>query len=87
MAGRVVLIDIREVENYCLGQHSSQSAMAMILNTINDCTAVLVAKIGMGPIDKLADIGVMAVDQYAYEAVEDSLLDYTRNLASTHDDR
>jgi hypothetical protein len=35
--------------------------MARILQTIHDCEAVLAAKIGDGPADKLAGIGVAAV--------------------------
>ncbi|WP_320819754.1 NifB/NifX family molybdenum-iron cluster-binding protein [Thalassolituus sp.] len=70
------LVEQRDVENYCLGNSSSQSAMAMILETINDCYAVMTAKIGDGPKDKLAKINVQAVSWYAYEAVEESLVDY-----------
>ena len=43
--------------------------------------AVFVAKIGDGPIEKLAAIGVQAVADYAYESIEDSLLDYVRKPA------
>lgn len=50
--------------------------MAMILQTINDCDAVFVAKIGDGPVGKLQAIGVRAVDDYAYEAITESLLAY-----------
>ncbi len=72
------LLEKREVEHYCLGNHSSKTAMAKILETIKDCEAVFVAKIGDGPIEKLAAIGVQGVADYAYEAVEESLLDYVR---------
>ncbi|PIW50135.1 MAG: dinitrogenase iron-molybdenum cofactor biosynthesis protein [Zetaproteobacteria bacterium CG12_big_fil_rev_8_21_14_0_65_54_13] len=71
-----LLLELRQVEHYCHGHHGSQSAMAMILQTIRDCHAVFVAKIGDGPADKLAAIGVDAVADYAYEAIEPSLLDY-----------
>lgn len=70
------LLEKREVEHYCLGNHSSKTAMAKILTTIADCRAVFVAKIGEGPTEKLQAIGVVAVADYAYEAIEDSLLDY-----------
>lgn len=71
-------LETRDVEHYCLGNSSSQSAMAKILQTINDCDAVFVAKIGDGPTEKLARIGVKAISDYAYEAIEPSLLDYAR---------
>lgn len=66
----------REVDHYCHGQHGDQSAMQKILQTIKDCEAVFVAKVGDGPTAKLAKIGVTAVDEFAYEAVEESLLNY-----------
>jgi predicted Fe-Mo cluster-binding NifX family protein len=76
------LLESREVDHYCLGQHSSQSAMEGILEAIKDCQAVFVAKIGDGPTAKLAAIGVRAVAGYAYEAIEPSLLDYARRIAT-----
>lgn len=72
------LTERREVEHYCKGHHGSQSAMAKILHTIRDCQAVFVAKIGDGPSDKLAAIGVTAVGDYAYEEIQSSLLDYVQ---------
>ncbi|EIJ36361.1 NifB/NifX family molybdenum-iron cluster-binding protein [Thiothrix nivea] len=75
------LLEKREVEHYCLGNTSSQTAMGKILETIKDCEAVFVAKIGDGPIEKLAAIGVRAVADYAWETIEESLLDYVRNTA------
>lgn len=70
------LLEKRDVEHYCLGQHSSKTAMAGILEAVKDCRAVFVAKIGDGPTEKLAAVGVQAVSDYAYEAIEASLLDY-----------
>ena len=54
--------------------------MGKILETIKDCQAVFVAKIGEGPTEKLNAIGVQAVASYAYEALEESLLDYVQGL-------
>ena len=79
---RCELLETREVSHYCLGQHSDQSAMAGILETIKDCHAVFVAKIGDGPTAKVNAIGVRAVSRYAYEAIENSLLDYARRIES-----
>jgi len=74
------LLEIREVSNYCLGQHGDQSALEGILEAIKDCHAVFVAKIGDGPTEKCQAIGVKAVSDYAYEAIDDSLMDYVRRL-------
>lgn len=76
------LLEQREVEYYCLGNSASQSAMAGILATIRDCQAVFVARIGDGPRDKLAAIGVRAVAGYAWEPIEAALLDYARRTAA-----
>ena len=79
---RCELLGVREVEHYCLGQESSPAAMTGILETIKDCHAVFVAKIGDGPTEKLKAVGVRAVSRYAYEAIEASLLDYVRRAAA-----
>ena len=76
------LLEKREVEHYCLGNHSSKTAMGKILETIKDCQAVFVAKIGDGPLEKLAAIGVASVTDYAYEGIEESLCAYATKLAS-----
>jgi hypothetical protein len=60
--------------------------MVGILEAIKDCHAVFVANIGDGPTEKLAAIGVRSVSHYAYEAIEDSLLDYVRRTADGEED-
>lgn len=75
-------VEKREVEHYCLGNSSSKTAMEKILVTINDCEAVFVAKIGDGPTEKLAAIGVTAVADYAWETIPESLIDYVRNAGA-----
>jgi len=70
------LLETRQVEHYCLGNSSSKTAMAGILETIKDCHSVFVAKIGLGPTDKLAAIGVKSVSDYAWEDIEPSLIAY-----------
>ena len=40
--------------------------------------AVLVAKIGDGPTEKLRAIGVAAVSDYAWELIDEALLAYAR---------
>lgn len=77
--GQCDLLERREVDHYCHGQTGDQSAMQKILKTINDCEAVFVAKIGDGPVEKLAKINVAAVDEYAYLGVDDSLQTYSES--------
>jgi len=77
------LVERREVRHYCLGGSSDKTAMAEILDTIQDCAAVFVAKIGDGPTDKLAARGITAVSDYAWEEIEPSLRDYAGKCFST----
>jgi predicted Fe-Mo cluster-binding NifX family protein len=70
------LLEQRQVSHYCLGGSSDKTALAEILEAIKDCDAVFVAKIGDGPTEKLAARGISAVADYAWEAIEASLMDY-----------
>jgi predicted Fe-Mo cluster-binding NifX family protein len=79
-AERCQLLGERLVEHYCLGNHSSKTAMATIIEAIKDCHAVFVAKIGDGPTEKLQAVGVEAVSRYAWEEIEPALLDYVKSL-------
>lgn len=79
----VRLLEQRDVRHYCLGGSSDKSAMAEILDTIADCSAVFVAKCGDGPTEKLAARGITAVSDYAWEEIEPSLMDYVKTRLST----
>jgi predicted Fe-Mo cluster-binding NifX family protein len=78
------LLEQRQVRHYCLGGSSDKTAMAEILETIEDCDAVFVAKVGDGPTEKLAARGITAVSEYAWEEIESSLQDYAvKKLVTT----
>ena len=72
----ITFVEQRDVEQYCHGQHGDVSAMSMILDTIKDCQVCFVAKIGDGPKSKLANINVEAVDDFAYDGIEEGLLNH-----------
>lgn len=76
------LLEIREVSHYCLGGHSDKGALIDILETIKDCSAVFVAKIGDGPAEKLKARGIQAVSEYTWEEIEPSLLKYAGALSN-----
>ncbi len=76
------LVEQREVSHYCLGGTSDSSALSGILETIKDCKAVFVAKIGDGPTEKLQARGITAISDYAWEEIEPSLLDYISRAQS-----
>ncbi len=80
--GQCYFLEKRKVENYCLGNSSNPTALEMILDTINDCELCFIAKIGEGPAEKLAKIGVKAVDSYAYEEIMEALQEYAQILDS-----
>jgi nitrogen fixation protein NifB len=46
---------------------------------LNDCTAVLVAKIGICPKDSLEGAGIEAVETYAFEFIEKSVIAYFKD--------
>ena len=80
--GQCKFLPARQVAHYCHGQSGDQGALAGILATIKDCSAVFVARIGDGPIEKLRAIGVEAVAGYAHQAIDEALLDYAGRLAA-----
>lgn len=77
VGGNVASVSIREVPHYCLGGHSDRTAMESILETISDCTAVFVARIGDGPIGKLKARNIEAVSDYTWEEIVPSLINYS----------
>jgi nitrogen fixation protein NifB len=64
----------RRIDHYCKGGYGEQSSLSSIINTINDCHAVFVAKIGGRPSSELLKAGIEPVDRYAYEFIEKSVI-------------
>lgn len=79
--GNSSFLEDREVPHYCLGGHSDKSAMPRILDTIQDCKAVFVARVGDGPREKLANRGIEAIDDYPWSEIEPALLDYAKIIS------
>jgi nitrogen fixation protein NifB len=69
----------RRVDLYCEGGYASADGAATIIRALNDCTAVLVAKIGICPKDSLAEAGIEAVETYAFEFIETSVIAYFKD--------
>ena len=76
----------RRVDLYCQGGYGEDEQLPSIVNAINDCHAVLVAKIGACPRDELTAAGIEPVDAYAHEFIEKAALgwfaDYRQRVAS-----
>jgi nitrogen fixation protein NifB len=85
-AAQALFVGHRRVDLYCQGGHGDDEQLPSVVNAINDCHAVLVAKIGACPRDELLAAGVEPVDQYVGEFIEKAALewfnDYRGRVAS-----
>ena len=61
-------------DRYCQGGYGEDEQLPSIVSAINDCHAVLVAKIGACPRDELKAAGIEPVDAYAHEFIESAAL-------------
>jgi len=66
----------RRVDQYCQGGHGDDEQLPSVIKAINDCHAVLVAKIGACPRDELKAAGIEPVDQFSGEFIEKAALDW-----------
>jgi nitrogen fixation protein NifB len=66
----------RKVELYCQGGFDDDEALPGIVQALEGCTAVFVAKIGHCPKKDLAAAGIASVETYAHEYIEASLIDW-----------
>ncbi len=64
----------RKVGNYCLGGYGEKATLEGIIETISDCKAVLVSKIGDSPKEKLQEAGIQAFE--SYEVIEKAALEF-----------
>ncbi|WP_119154748.1 nitrogenase cofactor biosynthesis protein NifB [Caldimonas tepidiphila] len=71
-----VFVGHRRVDQYCQGGYGEDGQLPSIVRAINDCHAVLVAKIGACPKDELEAAGIEPVDAYAHEFIERAALDW-----------
>ncbi|MUG93773.1 nitrogenase cofactor biosynthesis protein NifB [Scytonema sp. UIC 10036] len=64
----------RKVDHYCQGGYGEKATLENIIQSIADCKAVLVSKIGDGPKEKLQNLGVQVYE--AYDSIEVSALEF-----------
>jgi nitrogen fixation protein NifB len=93
-SAQALFVGHRRVDLYCQGGSGDDEQLPSVVRAINDCHAVLVAKIGACPRDELAAAGIEPVDQYVGEFIEKAALDwfqdYRARIASgavTHQER
>jgi len=76
----------RRVDQYCQGGYGEDDSMATVLAALNDCHAVLVAKIGNCPREALRAAGIETVDHYAHQGIDEALrlffFDYAARVAT-----
>ncbi|HKB60554.1 MAG TPA: nitrogenase cofactor biosynthesis protein NifB [Gallionellaceae bacterium] len=84
-AANATFIGHRRVDHYCQGGWGEDDVLPSVITAINDCHAVLVAKIGACPRDELKEAGIEPVDQFAHEFIEMAALswfkDYRERIA------
>jgi nitrogen fixation protein NifB len=85
-ANEALFVGHRRVDLYCQGGYGEDEQLPSIVRAINDCHAVLVAKIGACPRDELKAAGIEPVDTYVNEFIEKAALswygDYRARIAS-----
>ncbi|HEX5373862.1 MAG TPA: nitrogenase cofactor biosynthesis protein NifB, partial [Aquabacterium sp.] len=75
-AAQALFVGHRRVDLYCQGGYGEDEQLPSIVRAINDCHAVLVAKIGACPRDELQAAGIEPVDAYAHEFIEKAALSW-----------
>ena len=83
----ITFVENRDVEHYCLGGHGDRSALMKILDTIEDCDAVLVARVGDRPADKLLARGIEPVMDYPWEEIDTALKQWAQNQSDCTEER
>ncbi len=68
------LVGHRKVEGYCLGGDGDDDVLEGVLAALSDCRAVLVAKVGRCPRERLASAGIQPVVEHAFLPIEPALL-------------
>ena len=74
--GGAKFVGHRRVDVYCQGGYGEEDTLPTVIRAINDCVAVLVAKIGGCPRDTLKESGIDPVDSCAHEFIETAVLAY-----------
>lgn len=75
-AKQALFVGHRRVDQYCQGSEGDDAQLPSVVRAINDCHAVLVAKIGACPRDELSAAGVEPVDAFVGEFIEKAALDW-----------
>lgn len=75
-ATEAVFVGHHRVDLYCQGGYAEDEQLPSIVNAINGCHAVLVARISACPRDELTAAGIEPVDEVAHEFIERAALQW-----------
>jgi nitrogen fixation protein NifB len=67
-------LELRHVTPYCQGGHGEEESLMHIVNTLSDCKAVIVSRVGVGPDDRLRAAGLEPIQDY--DTIESAVLNY-----------
>jgi nitrogen fixation protein NifB len=73
-ANKVSFVGHRKVDHYCQGGYGEKATLENIIQTIADCKAVLVSKMGDSPKEKLQQLGIQTVE--SYDVIETVALEF-----------
>jgi nitrogen fixation protein NifB len=73
----------RRTEKYCGDEHGEDAAMEATIGALEGVSAVLCAKIGERPRERLAAAGVTATDRFAFEYIEASAITWCSTRLQT----
>ncbi len=74
--GSTKFIGHRRTDHYCQGGYGEDEQLPSIIAAINDCHAVLVAKIGSCPREELQAAGIEPIEAYAHDYIEKAVLSW-----------
>jgi nitrogen fixation protein NifB len=68
------LVSVRKVASSCKGGDGDEDVLDTVLAALEGCEAVLVAKVGRCPKERLAAAGIEPVERHAFEPIEAAAL-------------
>ena len=74
----VRLIGHRRAGRYCQGGDGEDEILDAVIAALDGVSAVLCAKIGRCPAERLAEAGIKTVDDYAFQYIEPAVAAYFR---------
>jgi len=70
------LVGHRKVDQYCTGGEGADDVLEAMLAALSDCRAVLVAKVGRCPRERLAGAGIEPVVEHAFQPIEAAVISW-----------